>query len=51
MGYLFSAYSIIFILIVFYIVILDKRQRKINQELVLVEEMLKKLNKAEKIHD
>jgi len=51
MGYLFSAYTIIFILIAFYIVVLDKRQRKINQELVLVEEMLQKMNKAEKMHD
>lgn len=48
MGYLFSAYTIIFLLIALYLVILDRRQRKINQELVLVEEMLNKLNKAEK---
>lgn len=48
MGYLFSAYTIIFLLIAFYLVILDRRQRKINKELVLVEEMLNKINKAEK---
>lgn len=48
MGYLFSAYTIIFLLIALYLVVLDRRQRKINQELVLVEEMLNKLNKAEK---
>lgn len=48
MGYLFSAYSIIFLLIAFYLVVLDRRQRKIDKELVLIEEMLNKINKAEK---
>lgn len=48
MGYLFSAYSIIFLLIAFYLVVLDRRQRKIDKELVLIEGMLNKINKAEK---
>lgn len=42
MDYLFAAYSVIFILIALYIVVLDRRQQKLNKEIVLLQEILKK---------